>query len=328
MDNQLPPWLHFWQRPYPSANTLLIEDEKPVLVDSGSGSDVPAMLHWLHGVGVPAERLWLLINTHYHCDHAGGNYYLQSQAQVRIAAHRWEAKLINNRDAEACSVRFLRQPIEPYRVDTLLEDGEEIVLGRHVLRVLHTPGHTLGHISLYFPQDKILICGDAVHNDDVSWINPFREGAGALERTVESIDKLAQLDVRLAFSGHGSMLAQPQKAFDRARQRYEKWLREPEKLGWHACKRIFAYALMLTGGLPRSTEADYLLSCPWFLDYSRHVFHTQPAAFVQPLVEEMLRSGAAGWQDERLVALTAYTPPAEEWISAATRWIPPDQWSK
>ncbi len=326
MDNQLPEWLHFWQRPYPSANILLIEDERPVLIDSGFGSDVPAMLQWLQRAGVPPERLWLLINTHYHCDHAGGNSYLQSEAGVRIAAHRWEAKLINNHDAEACSALFLRQPVEPYRVDALLDDGDELVLGRRVVRVLHTPGHTLGHISLYFPQDKVLICGDAVHNDDVSWINPFREGAGALERTVESIDKLARLDVRLAFSGHGSMLAQPQAAFDRARRRYEKWLRDPEKLGWHACKRIFAYALMLSGGLPRGTESDYLLSCPWFLDYSHHVFHSEPAAFVQPLLEEMLRSGAAQWQDERLVAVTAYTKPSEEWISVATRWIPPNQW--
>ncbi len=328
MENQPPAWLHFWQRPYPSANTILIEDEKPVLIDSGFGSDVPATLQWLQALGVPPEQLWLLINTHYHCDHAGGNSYLQSQAGVRIAAHRWEAKLINNRDAEACSVLFLRQPIEPYRVDTLLEDGDELMLGKRIVRVLHTPGHTLGHISLYFPQDKLLVCGDAVHNDDVSWINPFREGVGALERTVESIERLAQLDVHLAFSGHGSMLAQPQEAFDRARRRYDKWLREPEKLGWHACKRIFAYALMLNGGLLREAALDYLLTCPWFLDYSRHVFHSQPAAFVQPLLEEMVRSGAAQWRDERLVALTTYMKPDAEWINAAIQWIPPDRWPK
>jgi glyoxylase-like metal-dependent hydrolase (beta-lactamase superfamily II) len=44
-----------------------------------------------------------------------------------------------------------------------------------VLQVIHTPGHTLGHISLYAPDEQILILGDAVHGDDVAWINPFRE---------------------------------------------------------------------------------------------------------------------------------------------------------
>ncbi|GAC1469832.1 MAG: hypothetical protein PVSMB5_16600 [Ktedonobacteraceae bacterium] len=328
MNNQPPAWLHFWQRAYPSANTVLIEDEKPVLIDSGFGSDVPALLQWLSDAAIAPERLWLLINTHYHCDHAGGNHYLQSQAGVRIAAQRWEARLINNRSSEACSVLFLRQPIEPYRVDVALGDGDELVLGKRVLRVLHTPGHTLGHISLYFPQEKMLVCGDAVHDDDVSWINPFREGAGALERTMESIERLAQLDVRMAFSGHGAMLAQPQEAFDRARRRYEKWLRAPEKLGWHACKRIFAYALMLSAGLARGSETDYLLACPWFLDYSRHIFRCEPAAFVQPLLEEMLRSGAARWQHERLIALTTFTPPSQEWVHAPEHWCPPDQWSE
>ena len=85
---------------------------------------------------------------------------------------------------------------------------------------------------------------------------------------------------------------------------------------------------MLSGGLLRGTESDYLLTCPWFLDYSRHVFHSEPAAFVQPLLEEMVRSGAARWHDERLVALTAYTKLDAEWVNSTDRWIPPNQWSK
>ncbi len=63
MANQPPDWLHFWQRPFPSANTLLIEDEKPVLIDSGFGRDVPALLRWLQRSAVAPERLWLLVNT-------------------------------------------------------------------------------------------------------------------------------------------------------------------------------------------------------------------------------------------------------------------------
>ena len=61
MTNQPPDWLHFWQRPFPSANTLLIEDEKPVLIDSGFGRDVPALLrrHFLY------FRLFLQIRTQF-----------------------------------------------------------------------------------------------------------------------------------------------------------------------------------------------------------------------------------------------------------------------
>ncbi len=316
MSHGLPDWLLFWQRPYPSANTLLIRDEKLVLIDSGAGSDAAATMQWLNAALGSAERLSLLINTHYHSDHVGGNYRVQARAHVPIAAHRWEGELINHRHPDACGALFLRHPVDPYPVDWLLEDGEELVLGKRVLRVVHTPGHTLGHVSLYLPEAKILMCGDAVHHDDVAWINPFREGVGALERAMQSLDRLAQLEVRLALSGHGTPLLAPQEAIDRVRRRYEQWILHPEKMGWHACKRIFAYALMLHDGLAREQVDTYLLSCPWFMDYSQHVFHTQPAAFVQPFLEELLRSKAVQWNDERLVATTPFTRPPQGWASS------------
>jgi hydroxyacylglutathione hydrolase len=81
--------------------------------------------------------------------------------------------------------------MEPYEVSFALSGGDEIQTGAATLRVLHTPGHTLGYVSLYEPKTTTLICGDAVHGDDVARINPFREGAGALQRALESLDKLA-----------------------------------------------------------------------------------------------------------------------------------------
>ncbi len=88
--------------------------------------------------------------------------------------------------------------------------------------MLHTPGHTLGHVSLYEPKTKTLICGDAVHGDDVAWINPFREGAGALQRALESLDKLARLPVRRAYSGHGPEIEDFGAVVSAARSRYTK----------------------------------------------------------------------------------------------------------
>jgi len=127
-------------------------------------------------------------------------------------------------------------------------------------------------------------------NDDVAWINPFREGVGALERAMQSLERLAQLDIRLAVSGHGPMLTRPQEAIERAQQRYEQWVQEPEKVGWHACKSIFAYALMIHNGLLRDRVSDYLLSCPWFRDYSRSLFHTEPEPFVPLFLKGFLKS--------------------------------------
>lgn len=321
----LPPWLHPFRRTFPSANMILVRGERPVLVDTGFGSDVGETGRLLRAAGVPPERLSLLVNTHWHCDHAGGNAGLQQRYGVPIAASRRDAGAINRRDPAACAAAWLGQPVEPYRVDRPLDEGDEVDAGGVVLRVLHTPGHTRGQIALYAPNDGVLLCGDAVHGDDVAWINPFGEGADALETALATLDQLARLPLRLAFSGHGPPIADPRGAIDAARRRYEGWRRDPHKLFWHACKRIFAYGLMLRGGLPAAAVAPYLFASPWFADYARS-FDLEPAQFVEPLLAEMLRSRAAGWREGRLVALTPHNPPPADWHPDHTRpgdWPPP-----
>lgn len=317
--------LVFFRRAYPSANAMLARGERPVLVDIGFGSDLSTTEDLLRKAGVPPESLALIVNTHYHCDHAGGNSGLQRRYGLPIAAHRWEADLVNRRDREACSVEWLDQPIEPYWVDYPLSDGDEIETGGVVLQVLHTPGHTLGHISLYAPEERVLICGDAVHGDDVAWINPFREGAGAMQRALESLDRLAGLPVLRAYSGHGPGIEDPEAAIEAARRRYAKWLDEPQKAYWHACKRIFAYALMIYGALDEKEVRPYLLRCPWFDDYARHGFGAEPSELAGSLVAEMLRSGAAGWRNERLGALPPHNRPPADWLSGPYR---PKDWPK
>lgn len=305
--------IQFFQRVFPSANMALIRGPRPILVDPGYGADLATTIALLHEAGVAPESLALIVNTHYHGDHCGGNGGLQARYGTPIAAHAWEAGAINRRDAEACAAAWLDQPVEPYRVQQILHDGDLLETGVATVRIIHVPGHTLGLIALYVEEEATLICGDAFHGDDVAWINPYREGPGALERALASLERLAGLRLARAYSGHSPPMDDPLAAIDAARRRYERWASEPERLGWHACKRIFAYALMIRGGLSREQLHSYLLACPWFQDYSRGIFGVAPADFVRPLIEEMLRSGAAGWAGPRLVALGAHTAPSPGW---------------
>jgi hydroxyacylglutathione hydrolase len=213
---------------------VLIRGDHPVLVDTGFGGNLPETENLLRGARVPPEELALIVKIHYHCDHVGGNSELQRRYGTPIAAHRWEADLVNRRDREVCSTEWLDQPVEPYRVDRQLSGSDEIETGSVSLRVLLTPGHTLGHISLYEPEERVLSLGDAVYKDDVAWINPFREGVGALQRTLETLDKLADLPADRAYSGHGPDIEDLGLTIQGARQRYTKWLDELRKAHWHA----------------------------------------------------------------------------------------------
>jgi hydroxyacylglutathione hydrolase len=247
-----PRWLRFVERPFPSSNMVVIAGDEQVLVDTGYGSDLARTEGLLAESGIGPADLSLVVNTHHHSDHVGGNAGLQGRYGLPVAAHRWEAQMVNSRDPEACSAHWLDQPIEPYRVDVWLSEGDQIDAGGVRLEVLHTPGHTLGHLSLWEPEERVLILGDAAHADDVAWINPYREGAGAIGRAMESVERLAGLKARWACSGHGPAIVEPERALDAARERYEGWLERPESAAWHACKRIAAYALMIRDGLPEA----------------------------------------------------------------------------
>jgi hydroxyacylglutathione hydrolase len=304
----------FFERQFPSANMVLIEDQLSILVDTGFGSDWQLTEHLIRETGLSPDQLNLVVNTHYHSDHVGGNHKLQQVYGREIAAHSWEASLINTRNREACSAGWLNQPVENFQVNRLLVDGDEIETGTSVLQVIHTPGHTLGHISLYDPNAEILISGDLLHRHDVGWLNPFREGVASLQRSIESLDRISRLPLQAIYPGHGPAILVPKQVINEARIRFEKWQHSPEKVAWHAVKRIFSFALIISGGIERERISEYLLSCGWFQDFSRHAFEHDPEDFVKLLVKEMIRSQAAIWHGERLRAVIPHNVPTTQWI--------------
>lgn len=318
MPQQLTDSIIFFERVFPSANMTVILGDRPILIDTGFGSDFNETMTLLKSINIKSQELKLVANTHYHCDHVGGNHRLQTDFEVQIAGHYTEAKMINARDAFACSAEWLCQPIEAYTVDQFLREGDEISTGGTILQVIHTPGHTLGHISFYEPTQQILILGDVVHADDVAWLNNFREGVGSLERIVETLEKLLKLPVKQAVSGHGGIHENPHEIMRRAIQRYEKWAKNPEKVAWHAMKRIFTYALMLTNGLAQDEILDYLLTCPWFVDFSRVYFESEPHDFAPVFMQEIQRSGAGQLVNGKLYPSADFGPLPDDWYPART----------
>ena len=311
----------FFQSTFPSANQILLTGPSSILVDSGFGTDFDITVTQLKAAGIEPAELQCIVNTHYHCDHCGGNARFQQQYQSIIATYHLDAQMINQRDPESCSANWLDQPIEPYHVDLALKDGDVLDTGSRQWQVIHTPGHTLGHISLY--SDGVLIAGDTFHADDVAWLNIFREGASAIYLMMDTLERLRGLPLRVSYSGHGGANNDPIVSIENALRRYERWIKQPQRIGWHACKRIFTYALMLTDGMEQSSIAAYLQSCGWFQDYARHIFHTDPADFVQPLLDELIRSDAAYWDNGRLLPSASYNQLPPSWLTTVPN---PQDW--
>lgn len=298
--------IRFIERDYPSANGVLLTGPRPVLVDTGFGSDADLLLKLLAATP-PA----LIVNTHFHSDHVGGNRAVQDRFGAPIAASGIEAGLVNRGDPAACEAAWLRQPIERYRVDRSLDDGDVVETGAGDWQVIATPGHTEGHLSLFCAEAGIVVLGDALHHADVGWLSPLRPAA--LDQSAATLERIAGLGAVVGYSGHGPAVTDMAGALGRARRRVEGWRRDPEAIGWHACKRIFAHALMLEDGLAEDRVADALLGWPWFRDHARIVFGVAPANFVQPLLREMVRADAAYWQGGVLRARAGYRVAPPGW---------------
>lgn len=194
--------------------TLLVGD-KVVLVDSGVSYHYPDLQELVAEAGVKISDISMVINTHCHPDHAGGNYALRkANPSIIFLAHEKGKPLIEDIDSQY-KIRpvpgFYNLMGGPVPIDHCLEDGEELNVGFPV-KVIHTPGHSPDSISLYLPQDDILICGDSIPYDrDV----PIYDD---LDTFKDSLKKMAPLKPRYILSALGGFLDKEKEGdvFDRA----------------------------------------------------------------------------------------------------------------
>jgi glyoxylase-like metal-dependent hydrolase (beta-lactamase superfamily II) len=160
----------------------LIDAPKRALIDTGTSS-VPqaSILPALAELGWQPSELRVIVNTHMHIDHAGGNAELQEVSGAGIHMHhadyaladrekhldkylRDEVRLMGTEHTLPEREAFMRQLLgREWGIERALDDGDEIDLGGDVrLQVVHTPGHTPGSSSYFWESEGLLFSGDAV----------------------------------------------------------------------------------------------------------------------------------------------------------------------
>jgi glyoxylase-like metal-dependent hydrolase (beta-lactamase superfamily II) len=297
----LPEWVTWQQRPFPDANLLLLRGRQQALVDSGFVGHAEETAAW---ASAHSDDLALVVNTHWHADHVGGNALLQERG-VGIAASTPDAQAIARRDVGCCLAEYLDQPVAAYAVDEPLTDRCVLRLGDADWEVISTPGHTPGHLSLWQPEERLLVVGDTLSDYDVGWVNRALDGPLAARTAVGSLQRMADLQPRFVLPGHGPIPADPGAAIASALRRAQRLVDDPDGAVWYGARRIFAYALIIYDGIPLDRVHDYLRARAWLTDAAR-LLSTEPESLAIELVESMLRSGAIVQDDQRIRAATDY----------------------
>jgi len=210
---------HVFVVPGVVANPYLIVDEDGLtVIDAGLPRSEKKILAYVTSLGKRAQDIKRIIITHADLDHIGGLAGLKSSTGARIYASRIEADAIargkSSREINPSGFSLRRvlfalmrpfMKAMPVQVDETLVEGDTLpVLGG--LRVLETPGHTPGHISLFAPAVGLLFCGDSMVSDQ-NGLQGSRPGLTWDEtRARESERKQAALGAHIVCSGHGSVV--------------------------------------------------------------------------------------------------------------------------
>nr|WP_245248211.1 MBL fold metallo-hydrolase [Methanobacterium petrolearium] len=161
-----------------------------IIVDTGTGQNMDYILKSIKDAGGSVDDLSLIVNTHHHYDHIGGNQYLD----LEVAMHSRDARALEEGDQEALLATMFGKSMEKMKIHHKLEEGDKI----HDFEVLLTPGHTSGSICLY--DGETLISGDTVFADGGFGRVDLGGDMGDMRR---SLERLSKLDIKYLLPGHG-----------------------------------------------------------------------------------------------------------------------------
>ena len=184
------------------------------LVDCGMPRDGDKILNALVGNGFPVHSVNRIIVTHVDMDHTGGLPAVREGTRAQIVCHVAEKQVMENPGRRRMGSFMMKAPLamsglipglrqRPVTPQELVEDGQLLPEG---FMVVHTPGHTPGHISLLHREARVLIAGDALANRREKLTGPapaFTPDMATAQRSIWRLAKMYGDDFETIVFGHG-----------------------------------------------------------------------------------------------------------------------------
>ncbi|MHA1209303.1 MAG: MBL fold metallo-hydrolase [Candidatus Freyarchaeota archaeon] len=241
----------------PELSVYYLDEGEPAVIDTGLGDQRSMRIFSseLREIGRDLRDVEVIINSHEHVEHFGGNRKIKEASGACVVASHKAAPAIENYHQHILSLKKnlshldfepeMKQMINRYldfnllidesKVEKRVRDGDTISLDGFGLRVVETPGHARGHICLYDEDRKILFSGDHVIGTGTTFVGyGWRELLTMSMTTIldseadepdnislyiESLEKLQSLDLELILPAHGPPITEPHKKLREDTQR-------------------------------------------------------------------------------------------------------------
>lgn len=294
-ESGLPDGVCVFERGWLSSNNILIRgNDAAVLIDSGyhthAGQTVQLVEAALRG-----ERLSMLLNTHLHSDHCGGNAALQARyPDVHTLIPPAQLDAVRSWDPVALGHGSVGQECESFSASGALVPNSAIGLGGASWEVHSAPGHDPDAVLLFEPRSKTLISADALWENGFGVVFPELDGHKAFEEVGLTLDLIEQLNPLIVIPGHGAVFSDAPRALAVARKRLDGFVTAPEKHARYAAKVLLKFKLLACHQIRPAELLAWASATPalaglhgrWFdsLDFE---------AWIAGLTDDLVRASAA-----------------------------------
>lgn len=204
---------------------LIYDDDQWILIDIGYSETVGEIIQLIRELDFPFSGCQMLIATHADVDHIQGLAQAKSILRCAVAAHPLAAAPMKSGDRIKTFALIEAQGIDmempPVEVDQLLNDGDQVAVGKLKLDVWLTPGHT--DSQLVFRMGDLLFSGDNIYRDGSVGAIDAHHGSD-LVAFINSLKRIKESDVTWLLPSHGPIFKKDDALIEGAIKRLEGYL--------------------------------------------------------------------------------------------------------
>jgi len=302
MNIALAPGIQVFERGWLSSNNILLTGKGPsTLIDSGYCTHAPQTLALVASV-LGEAPLDLLLNTHLHSDHCGGNAALQARyGGLRTWIPPGQAADVSRWDRSALSYEATGQLCPQFHFSGVLQPGGTLAMGGYTWHIHPAGGHDPHSVIFFEPANGILVSADALWEQGFGVVFPELEGISAFADVAATLDLIEDLAPRWVIPGHGRPFFDLGKALAVARSRLQYFAEQPQKHRQHAAKVMLKFKLLELQSCSMTELLQWACQTPYLQQLGRALYpQLTDAQILEVLVNDLIKSGAAQRQGEQI----------------------------